>query len=121
MKKIFILEDEPVLLKLYKKHLDMAGHEVVASDNIAEATEIIKKFKADVLFIDQGLKNENKIGLDFLKSAKTMLPKAKLIMLTNYSNTDLKESVKKAGGDDFLIKLNTPPNTLAKYVEKLFG
>jgi DNA-binding response OmpR family regulator len=119
-KKIIILEDEPVLANLYKKSLEKAGFEVFHAETISEIKEILTKLTPDLAIIDHGIKGEEESGIEFVPKLKKITPKTKIVMLSNYSHYQIREEAKKAGVDDFLVKLNTPPHELVEYVKKLF-
>lgn len=119
MKKILILEDEKILAGLYKKSLERAKYEVECTSNVDESFKVIEKFSPDIVFVDYGVKGQTQTGMDFIKQAKKMYPKTKMIMLTNYSNIELQEEAKRAGAEDFLIKLNISPKMLVEYIERI--
>ena len=120
-KKIIFLEDEEVLGRIYTEHLKAAGFEVKWLKTTKETEEMAKKIKADLVLLDQGIRGENKSGLDIICSLKAALPEAKIVMLSNFSHFQLEEEALKAGAIGYLVKINTPPNALVKYVNKLFS
>ena len=120
MIKILLLEDEQVLSNIYKKNLEQAGFIVNCTATVKEATEALNNFEPDLALIDHGIKGQEESGIDFIPKIKEKFPNTKIIMLTNYSYFQLKEETEKIGIDDFLIKLNTPPNALVEHVKKLF-
>ncbi len=120
-KNILILEDESVLANIYKKNLEEAGFNVKCAVTVDEASKILDEYKPDLALLDHGIRGEDEAGLDFIPKIKKIFPEAKIIMLSNYSNHEIKEEAKQAGVDDYLIKLNTPPKTLVDYVKELFS
>lgn len=116
--KILILEDEEVLLELYSKKISEKGHTVKAETSINDSIKTLKTFSPDLALIDYGIKGEQLSGLDLVKKIKKTSPHTKIVMLSNYSHNSLREACKDAGVDDFLIKLNTPPQVLTSYLEK---
>lgn len=120
-KKILILEDEPVLAKIYKKNLEASGYIVKCAESVEKAVEILNDYQPDLALVDHGIKGEKEAGLDFVPKIKKLFPDVKIIMLSNYNHHKIQEEAKEAGVDDYLIKLNTSPKTLIEYVEKLFS
>jgi len=120
MKKVVILEDELILAKLYQKKLTSAGYDVQTVENVDSAINVVKEYKPDLILVDHGIRGKDKSGLDFIVEVKKISPDVVAVMLTNYSHNKLKDEVTKAGAADFLIKLNTSPQILVEYVDKLF-
>jgi len=119
IKKIFLLEDEQALASLYMSKLADAGFEVKLFDEVDKLIEASKSFKADVAFLDQSLHGAKKSGLDVIPSLKECNPKMQIVILSNYSEFQMEKAAKKAGADDYLLKINTSPNALVDYVKKL--
>ena len=121
MKKIFLLEDEPVLLELYCKSFIAAGYHVISASSLKEAKIKLSDARPDIAFIDHGIKHEEKSGINVIKDLKELNPQIQIVMLTNYSHQELKNECRDAGANDFLIKINNPPKALLTYTQKLLG
>ena len=119
MKKVLLLEDEEVLGSLYEKHLKNAKNEVIWVKSLSDLRGAIKQFKPDVAFLDQGIAGDDESGMDLIPEIKKVSPKAKVIMLTNYSSFSLADKAKQQGAHEYLLKIDTPPAALVKYVENL--
>ena len=119
MKKIILLEDEEVLGKIYKKNMERAGYEVRWLKSTKETIAAAKKFKANLILLDHGIRGEDKSGLEIIADLKEAIPDAKIVMLSNYSHFQLEEEALEAGAIGYLVKINTPPSALVDYVDKL--
>lgn len=119
MKNIFILEDEEIIWKLYKKRLIQEWFSVETSTNTKNSKEIILKNNIDIALLDHWLKDEKNSGLDLVQFIRENSPKTKIIMLSNYNHEELLYKAKKEWIDDFLIKINYSPKKLAEYLKKL--
>lgn len=51
-KKILVVDNNPVMLKLMEKFLVKEGHDVTLSDDAFSAFDVIKKMTPDIIFID---------------------------------------------------------------------
>lgn len=120
-KKIMLLEDEAILAQIYKSKLESGGYSVTWVETIEEADRVCRTFEPDLVFIDYGLKSEKRNGLELIPILKKKAPNAKLIILSNYSNFQVAEKAIASGADDYLVKLNTPPKILLKYVKQLLA
>lgn len=120
-KKIILLEDELALAKLYYKKLSEAGHKVKLCTDAKELLDTYKIFNADAAFLDNTLHGEERSGMDLIPVLKKHNPKIKIAMLSNYSEFQMKSAAKKAGANDYLLKISTSPSQLVAYVNKLFA
>ena len=121
VKKIILLEDEEILGGIYKKNLEAAGYDVIWVRTTEETEKVAKSFKADVALLDHGISGEDKTGIDTIASLKKDLPNLKIVILSNYSQFQLEQKANKAGAVDYLIKIDTPPDVLVNYVNKLLN
>ncbi|MBI5414229.1 response regulator [Candidatus Peregrinibacteria bacterium] len=116
-KKVLFLEDEEALGLIYKKKLEQAGYRVCYSRSVEEAEEELKKCTPDFCVIDHGIKGKVKTGLDLVSEIKKKFPKAKIIMLSNYNESQMEVAALAAGADAYLLKIDTPPKILMEFME----
>jgi len=119
-KKILLIEDEKVLIELYKEGFSEAGFEMSAVLSAEEGLEAARKEKPDLIILDILLPKEN--GIFFLEKLKAD-PKIRNIPVVVLSNLDDPETKKKAfqlGVKDYLIKTNYAPHELIEKIKKLF-
>lgn len=119
MKKILFLEDEIILGQIYQKILKKAGFKVVWITKPQEAKNQLKKFNPDIAILDLIIKNTSQNGLKLVSEIKKTIPQTKIIILSNYSHQRVQKKAFKAGADDYLIKINTHPNVLIEYINKI--
>ncbi len=119
-KKIIFLEDEIILGKLYCKKLAEAGYDVKLCKDPEELLTTQNEFDADLAFLDHALKGESTSGMDMIPALRKKKPTIQIAMLSNYSEFQMKEAAKKAGANDYLLKINMSPAKLVQYVNKLF-
>jgi len=120
MKKVLILEDEEVLGKVYKRKLEGAGFEVAWMKSVEETEAYITDHTADVVLLDHGIQGHEKAGVDLIPLLKEMMPEARIIMLSNYSHSELQHRALREGAHAYLIKINTDPQALLAFIQKLF-
>lgn len=117
--KVILLEDEETLGRLYHKTMMAAGFDVKLYTDTTKLLKDLSKFVPDIAFLDHALHGESKSGLEVIPELRKRNPKMKIVILSNYSEFQMEQAAKKAGADDYLLKINTPPPALAKYAEKL--
>ena len=120
MKTVLLLEDEKTIGKIYQKKLENAGYHVEWFLTAEEALQAARNAEVDVVMIDHGIRGHEVSGLDILPEMRKSLPQAKIIMLSNYSQSDMKEAALKAGADDYCIKIEMSPKILVEYIKNLF-
>lgn len=118
MSTILLLEDEPLLAKLYKKNLEKEGYTVHTAHSSSDFTELLTTHSAEIVIIDHGLKNEENTGIDIMPNIVEKMPNAEIFMLSNYSQFQLEEKFKKNGGTEYFVKSNTPPNILSTRIRQ---
>lgn len=83
--------------------------------NSVEAMEVVRKTKPDVVILDIKLPGES--GLQVLRKLKNEFGELKIIMLTNYSDSQYKAECLMNGADYFLCKsdeFNKLPEVFSK-------
>jgi len=115
-KTIIILEDEEVLGSIYKKKLEEASFLVYWKKTVEDVEVLMKNLNFDIILIDHGIKGHKKSGIDLIPLVRAISKNAKIIMLSNYSEPELREKCLKNGADDFLLKINMPPKKLVEYL-----
>ncbi len=118
IKRILILEDEATLAQMYADKLIEAGFEVKIFHKTDGLKEECENFKPDIAFVDYTLEGSSDSGTAAIPLVRKCNQEMKVVMLTNYSTSELKKGKKSAEADDFLLKINTPPDVLVAYVKQ---
>ncbi len=121
MTKIFLVEDETVLGKLYKKHLETIADQVILLQKVEEVKNLSHDQDPSLFILDLDLGDNKTSGLDLITDLKAKFPQAKVIILSNFSSPELKKATPTAGAEEFYVKLNMPPKELAQRVKGLIG
>lgn len=117
-KKILLLEDEKALADFYANRLKEAGYQVEVFTSTKELLSRCETYKPDMAFVDHTLAGSEQSGTEAVPILRKCNPDMRIIMLTNYSEFQMKDEAEKAGADDYLLKINTPPDILVAYVER---
>lgn len=116
MAKILIVEDDPFLLKMYVKKLQVEGYDVQFAKDGAEGLAKIKSFMPDLVLMDVMLPKMN--GLEAIEKAKAdpQIKNIPILVLSNLSSTADSEAAVKKGAVGFLVKSDYTP---AQVIEKV--
>jgi DNA-binding response OmpR family regulator len=118
MKKILLVEDDPLLIDIYKTKLSTAGFDIVIINDGEQALEAVEKESPDAVLLDIVLPKVD--GWEILKGIKEKHKLTKVIVLSNLGQ---KEEVQKGfslGAEKYLIKANYTPSDVVSEIEKLF-
>lgn len=101
VKKILVVDDEPILLKGLKFSLEQEGYEIETSEDGAEAYEKILNEKYDAVLLDLMLPGMD--GLEICKKVRetSMVP---ILMLTAKDDDSSKVLGLEYGADDYITK-----------------
>jgi len=121
MKNILLLEDEKIIGRIYAKYLEDAGFAVTWVTTTEQAKDASAQKKFAALLLDHGIADSSESGLDILPELRDAQPGAKIIIISNYSSSNIQQRAKKLGADAYLIKLNTPLPSLIESVQNLLA
>ena len=119
-KKILLVEDEKILVDMYRKKLSEAGFKVISVFESKKALVLTKKEKPDLVLLDILLPKEN--GIFFLEQLRKD-PKIASILVVAFSNYDDPETKKQAfklGVKDYLIKTDYTPKEIVEKIKTYF-
>ena len=110
-KKIFIVDDEPQIVKVLKAYLEKAGYQVMTADDGKNALGIFQREKPDFLILDLNLP-----GLDGLEVCKSIRRDSNIpiLMLTARVEEADKLIGLELGADDYVIKPFSPREVVAR-------
>ncbi|MBU4274416.1 response regulator [Patescibacteria group bacterium] len=124
---IFLVEDDTLIIEVYKTALENAGFKVEAFTLGQDMVKCIEKIEAgdaktpslillDIILPDiDGTQVLEKIR----QSAKTK--EVPVFVFTNYINPELKKKCENLSIEKYIIKTNCPPSELVKLVKEKLG
>lgn len=119
MKKILLVEDDPLLIDIYTTKLKERGFDVVVVDSGEKVLEAIREKKPDIVMLDIVLPNQD--GWSILSQIKKDkdLKSTKIVVLSNLGQKEEVEKGLKLGAAQYLIKAHYTPSQVVKEIEKL--
>ncbi len=102
MLKLLIIEDDEVLLNVYRVSLGILGYAVFTAHNGTEGLKIFKCEKPPVVLTDFNMPGMD--GIEVLKQIKADAPKTQVILISGSSNTELAHQARNLGVTAFLSK-----------------
>lgn len=120
-KVILLVEDDPVLLRMYTEKFNFEGFRVLAARDGEEALKISQDAKIDMVLLDIMLPRMS--GTDFLERLRE-LPKGKdvpVVALTNLAAQEEKDKAMKLGVKEYLVKAMQTPEEVVEKMKKYLG
>ena len=119
--KVLMIEDDPVLQRMYISKLTESGYEVDLARDGWEGMYKALNTNPDLVLLDLMLPKVN--GLQILaeirKNPKTQ--KTPVIIMSNLGQAEDATNALQLGADDYIVKLNTPPSTVIKKIHALLS
>lgn len=101
-KRILIVDDDPNMLELLRRHLGARGYEVVTTVDVNEATRVLTMRPIDLVIT--ALKRSKGNRQEFIKYIRKNFSHTEVMIVTGYAA--IREAVKaaQAGAAEYLIK-----------------
>jgi CheY-like chemotaxis protein len=119
MAKILLIDDDPVLLKLYSTRLMADGHELSTASNGETAIELLSSFNPDLIVVDLLMPKLN--GFSFLEYVNQHPQYASIvkIVFSSVVNEDQINRLKTLNVTRYLNKTDTTPTQLVDIIKSL--
>jgi len=119
MKKILLVEDDPLLVDIYTTKLRQSGFEVQVAEQGEKALAAIEEGKPDLVLLDIVLPSMD--GWDILRQVRE-IEKFRGIPIIILSNLGQKEDIErgiKLGATDYLIKAHFSPGEITEKIASI--
>ena len=101
-KRVLVVDDEQLILKIISDILTKEGYEVVVANNCEKAAEYLRTSRIDVVLSD--IKMPVKSGIDLLEEIKKKDPNIPVILMTGFASLETAVEAVQNGAFDYLIK-----------------
>jgi len=120
-KKILFVEDDPVVLTLYRNRLQREGFEVLFAEDGEVALNVLSRVRPDLVVLDLMLPKVN--GVDVLKHirADDRLKSVPVLILSNAYMTELAQKALQSGANMGMLKTECTPAKLVEAIRDLLG
>ena len=119
MTKVLIIEDEPLVVRMYEKSLRFDNFEVISALNGLEGLEKMKSEKPDLVLLDVMMPEMNGIQvLDEMEKDPT-IKDIPVVMLTNLSGEHDAELAMSKGAVQYWVKKDAKPQELGTRINEV--
>ena len=114
MAKVLMIEDDPLVSRMYTKVFRFEGIEVEVAKDGEEGVAMAKSIKPNLIFCDVMMPRMN--GIQVLENLKSDVNTKDIpvIMLTNLSGTHDAENAVKKGAAGYMVKSEYKPKEIAE-------
>ena len=120
--KVLLVEDDPMVVRMYQRKLTMDGFELILAFNGEEGLVAMTKERPDIVLLDVMMPKMN--GFEMLKKAKAdpVLKDIPIVLLTNLGDRlEDVQSGKDLGANDYWVKANLPLKELSERITKIIN
>jgi CheY-like chemotaxis protein len=117
--KVLIVEDNPIIQRMYGRTLSELGYTVVTADNGLVAIDIALKEIPNVILMDVMMPQMN--GIEALKAIKAddRIKNIPVLMLSAYDDAELMQQALTAGAKRYLLKSTIDPSEAANAIQQV--
>ena len=121
MAKILIIEDDPLMLRMYQKIFKFEGYDVFIATNGEEGITAAKNNKPTLILLDIMMPKMN--GLEVLDKLKENPDTKKIptVMLTNLAGSHDAEKALTAGAVKYIVKSEYDPKQVTNMVKEILA
>jgi len=99
---VLVVDDDPDVLQFTSLLLQKHGYSAVPCSSSAEAMDVLKDKKVDVVLTDIVMPEIS--GIELLEKMRNLYPETPVILMTGYADTDKAIEAIKKGAFDFITK-----------------
>ena len=121
MSKVLLIEDDPLIYRLYQKLFTLEGFEIELAENGQVGLEKLQSFHPDILLMDIMMPSMN--GLEMLTQLKAN-PDTKdipVVVLTNIADMNITQMAISKGAVLCIIKSQTEPSEVINSVKAVLA
>jgi two-component system alkaline phosphatase synthesis response regulator PhoP len=115
--RVLFVEDDRSVAQMYKLKLELDGYRVDVAYDGETAVEMVSMEPPDIVFLDVRLPKLDGLGVLQAVRADPKTKDLRVVILSNYSQTEIGDRVSNLGVLAFLQKTETTPATLTARLE----
>ena len=121
MRKILLVEDDPLMSRLYERIFVQERYSVEVAKDGREGLDKVVSFHPDMILLDIMMKDMN--GLEMLTELKAsdVSRAIPVVILSNVSDTSIINEAKSRGAVEYIIKSETEPADMITLVNRVLA
>ena len=119
MRRVLVVDDHPIVLQGCRRVLEDAGvDEILEAGSVAEASNLFKRHKPDVVIIDLAMQGEGFRGLDLIRQLRLINANLPILVFSMHGDPVIVSRAFKAGATGYLLK-DAAPEDLVEAFDKV--
>lgn len=118
---VLIVEDDPLMSRMYQKTLDFEGYQVVIASDGQEGIDKAKTSHPDLILLDIMMPKMDGIKALELLKADEATKNIPVVMLTNLSESTRAEEALSKGAVKYIIKSENDPKQVIEMIKGILG
>ena len=118
---VLLIEDDAAIRDMYRLRLELDGYQVHTAADGEDGLEKAQRMRPHIIFLDIQLPKLDGFQVLERLRAQRATRNVPIIILSNFSETDLVERGHQLGAHEYLIKARTTPAALSAGIEERFG
>lgn len=121
MAKVLIIEDDPLMIRMYKKIFTFDGYEVDTAGDGEEGLSKVRSFNPTIVLLDVMMPKLN--GIEVLTKIKSDpdLKKIPVVMLTNLAGQQDIDKALELGAVKYIVKSEYDPKQVSDMVKEIIS
>ena len=121
MTKILLVEDDPLIYRMYQKLFTLEGYETEIAENGQEGLDKIENFQPDIILLDIMMPTMN--GVEMLTKLKENPDTAEIptVVLTNVSDMNISNQVFAKGANLQISKSGAEPEQVIAWIKSVLS
>lgn len=121
MAKILIIEDDPLIARMYQTVFNFEGFDVRMARDGKEGMELLKKYKPTLILLDIMMPEMS--GIEVLRRIKADKKQKKIpvVVLTNLSGMGDAEKAMEMGAVKFIVKSKNKPKEVVRQIKEILA
>lgn len=99
---ILVVDDEPMILRIFKRLLSEEGYTVLTARNGKEGLEVVRKKNLELVILD--LKLPDMSGIDILRRIRKLRKNVEVIVITGHGTMKTARAAMGLGAYDYITK-----------------
>jgi DNA-binding NtrC family response regulator len=99
---ILVVDDETMILHVFKRLLSSEGYTVLTASNGKEALELVRKKSVELVILD--LKLPDMSGIDILRRIRRLRENVEVIVITGHGTMKTVRAAMRLGAYDYITK-----------------
>ncbi len=119
--RILLVEDDPLIIQIYKTRFSQEGFQVDVADTGEKAVEMARENPYDLIVLDIVLPYLT--GFEVLERLRSFeeTKNTKVIMFTNLNSQEDIERARELGVEEFMVKAYFTPTEVVEKIKKILG